>query len=351
MHAHVGDWLVVPDGSRWPPCPARADRRGAARRRLATVPRAVAGRRARDPAVPATGCPAAAPCRGAGDGRCNPVAVPAPSSRGARSERVVGPAGDGRAALDATSSGNEAGTRPIRSRGEEIMMDGSQSRAIVVGVDESASARDAAEWAADVAALWAAPLHLVHVVLGAPYDSPITLHPSWLTELCASAVRAGADPEDTEVIPGNTVDMLADRAAEARMLVLGSYGTGAWSGMLAGSVALAADRAGPLPGRCRPRQRTADPTAAQRTDRRRRRRNAVRAGRSGVRRRSRRCSGPGWSPCTPGPTWPLTAHGGLHRVADDEAALSEQAAATVGRRAGPDHGRASAAAGGAVDHR
>jgi len=118
------------------------------------------------------------------------------------------------------------------------MMDGSRSRAIVVGVDESASARDAAEWAADVAALWGAPLHLVHVVLGSAYDSPIALHPTWLTELCAGAVRAGADPEGTEVIPGNTVEMLAARAADARMLVLGSYGTGAWSGMLAGSAAL-----------------------------------------------------------------------------------------------------------------
>ena len=117
-------------------------------------------------------------------------------------------------------------------------MDGNRSRAIVVGVDESASAREAAEWAADLAALWAAPLHLVHVVTGAPYDSPITLQPTWLSELCANAVRAGADPEETEIIPGNTVDMLADRSAEARMLVLGSYGTGAWSGMLAGSAAL-----------------------------------------------------------------------------------------------------------------
>ena len=73
---------------------------------------------------------------------------------------------------------------------------------------------------------------------GAPYDPPMTLHPKWLTELCASAVRAGADPGGTEVIPGNTVDLLAQRAAAARMLVLGSYGTGAWSGMLAGSMAL-----------------------------------------------------------------------------------------------------------------
>lgn len=117
-------------------------------------------------------------------------------------------------------------------------MEGSRTRAIVVGVDESASARDAAEWAADVAALWGVPLHLVHVVPGAPHDSPITLHPSWLTDLCANAVRSGADPEGTEVIPGNTVEMLAARSVDARMLVLGSYRTGAWSGMLAGLVAL-----------------------------------------------------------------------------------------------------------------
>jgi nucleotide-binding universal stress UspA family protein len=117
-------------------------------------------------------------------------------------------------------------------------VDGSRSQAIVVGVDESSSARDAAEWAADVAAAWGAPLHLVHVALGAPQDPPITLHPTWLTELCDAAVRAGADPNGTEVIPGNTIDLLAHRAAGALMLVLGSYGTGAWSGMLAGSVAL-----------------------------------------------------------------------------------------------------------------
>jgi nucleotide-binding universal stress UspA family protein len=121
---------------------------------------------------------------------------------------------------------------------EESTVKVGRSQAIVVGVDESSSARDAAEWAADVAAAWGAPLHLVHVVLGAPQDPPITPHPMWLTELCDAAVRAGAHPEGTEIIPGSTFEMLAHRATEARMLVLGSYGTGAWSGMLAGSVAL-----------------------------------------------------------------------------------------------------------------
>jgi nucleotide-binding universal stress UspA family protein len=117
------------------------------------------------------------------------------------------------------------------------MMDDSRSRTIVVGVDESPSARDAAEWAADVAALWSAPLHLVHVVPGAASDYPIVLHPGWLNEFGDSALRAGADPE-TEVVLGNTVDLLVARATGAQLLVLGSYGAGARSGMLAGSVAL-----------------------------------------------------------------------------------------------------------------
>lgn len=118
------------------------------------------------------------------------------------------------------------------------MMDGSSSRAILVGVDESDSARDAAEWAADLAAVWGAPLHLVHVVPGAACDPPIGLQPKWLSELCASAVRAGADPDGSEVVPGNTIEWLTSRSAEARMLVIGSYGAGSWSGMLAGSMAL-----------------------------------------------------------------------------------------------------------------
>jgi nucleotide-binding universal stress UspA family protein len=118
-------------------------------------------------------------------------------------------------------------------------MDGRLPGAVVVGVDASDSARYAAEWAADIAAVWAVPLHLVHVVPGAEYDPPPGLRPNWLTELCDAAIRAGADPQGTEVVLGGTVELLADRAAGARLLVLGSYGSGAWSGMLAGSVALA----------------------------------------------------------------------------------------------------------------
>jgi nucleotide-binding universal stress UspA family protein len=40
------------------------------------------------------------------------------------------------------------------------------------------------------------------------------------------------------MVPGAAVELLSTRAGDCRLLVLGSYGEGAWSGMLAGSVAL-----------------------------------------------------------------------------------------------------------------
>jgi nucleotide-binding universal stress UspA family protein len=97
------------------------------------------------------------------------------------------------------------------------------ARPVVVGVDASASARDAAEWAADLAAAWNAPLHLVQVVLGWPDDAPVPRLPRWLRELVDAAERCGVGTVEAEVVPGGIVDTLLDRAAGARMLVLGSY--------------------------------------------------------------------------------------------------------------------------------
>jgi nucleotide-binding universal stress UspA family protein len=111
-------------------------------------------------------------------------------------------------------------------------------RPVVVGVDASDSARSAADWAADLAAVRGAPLHLLHTVPELP-DSSGSAPPAWLRELADAAERAGAGATRVEVVPGGTIDLLAERAEHARMLVLGSYGDGAWSGMLAGAVALA----------------------------------------------------------------------------------------------------------------
>ncbi|GAA5162356.1 hypothetical protein GCM10023321_47830 [Pseudonocardia eucalypti] len=117
------------------------------------------------------------------------------------------------------------------------------ARPIVVGVDDTASAHDAALWAADLASAWRAPLCLTHVVNGAGTVSTPEL-PSWLRELASAAERTGADPVATEVRYGATIDQLHVRSADARMLVLGSYGARGWGGVLAGENAV------PLLQRC-----------------------------------------------------------------------------------------------------
>jgi nucleotide-binding universal stress UspA family protein len=109
-------------------------------------------------------------------------------------------------------------------------------RPVVVGVDSSDCAREAAGWAADLAVAWGAPLHLVHVV---PARPAVTGTPPWLGELLDSARGAGVASPRADILGGVPADLLAARAVDARMLVLGSYGEGASSGMLAGSLALA----------------------------------------------------------------------------------------------------------------
>jgi nucleotide-binding universal stress UspA family protein len=111
-----------------------------------------------------------------------------------------------------------------------------ERRPVVVGVDSSDSARHAAEWAADLAAVWKLPLRLVHTV-GEGGDT--TEVPRWLRELRDGAERVGAEPTDAEVVSGVVDEVLLDRSGGARLLVVGSYGEGARAGMLAGSTALA----------------------------------------------------------------------------------------------------------------
>jgi nucleotide-binding universal stress UspA family protein len=117
------------------------------------------------------------------------------------------------------------------------MQSSTDPRPVVVAVDSSDSARDAAGWAADVAADWSAPLHLLYVPAGDPQDRPIDPLPNWLVELVDAAERGGARPCSAEGQPGDAVTTIAARAVGARMVVLGSYGAGAFAGMLAGSTA------------------------------------------------------------------------------------------------------------------
>jgi nucleotide-binding universal stress UspA family protein len=108
---------------------------------------------------------------------------------------------------------------------------------VVVGVDDSDSARDAALWAADLAADWGAPLQLTHVVNRAGTVSSYP-PPTWLRELRDAAERAGAEQTSTSVRYGSPGDQLLAQAHDARLLVLGSYGEDGWSGTLVGSNAL-----------------------------------------------------------------------------------------------------------------
>lgn len=113
------------------------------------------------------------------------------------------------------------------------------SRPVLVGVDPSDSARHAALWAADLAANQARPLLLVH----AEEEAGTGQEPDWLRELLDAALRSGAAAQ-ARTVPGNPIGRLVELSAEAHLLVVGSYGTGAQDGMLAGDVGLAlVDRA------------------------------------------------------------------------------------------------------------
>jgi nucleotide-binding universal stress UspA family protein len=135
--------------------------------------------------------------------------------------------------------GDAAKLRQQDRHPERIMQSSTDPRPVVVAIDASDSARDAAAWAADLAADWSAPLHLVHVVPGDPQDRPLDPLPSWLTTLLDVAERAGARPCTAEAQPGDLATTIAARAVGARMVVLGSYGAGASEGMLAGTTSRA----------------------------------------------------------------------------------------------------------------
>jgi nucleotide-binding universal stress UspA family protein len=112
------------------------------------------------------------------------------------------------------------------------MREGTSASPVVVGVDPSASARDAASWAADLAAARGCGVELVHVASTRPGAIP-----GWLRELEDAVERLGV-PVAAEVVRGTAFDVLLTRSHRAGMVVVGSFGRDTPAGLLVGSTAL-----------------------------------------------------------------------------------------------------------------
>ncbi|WP_344495626.1 universal stress protein [Nonomuraea monospora] len=123
------------------------------------------------------------------------------------------------------------------------------TRRIVVGVDGSAAAAAAVEWAAADAERRGLDLRLVHVCEQWSHKES--------TKCCAGALEAAADlargltggvKVTTDLRAGNVVDELIGESVTADSLVLGSRGLGGFTGMVLGSVstAVAGHAAGPV---------------------------------------------------------------------------------------------------------
>ncbi|MHA6794249.1 universal stress protein [Pseudonocardia bannensis] len=114
-------------------------------------------------------------------------------------------------------------------------MSTTDGRPVVVGVDTSPSARQAAEWAATEAARRDVPLQVVHVVAESGGSAEV---PGWLDDLLTAARKHGAGRVEARVERGKPAAVLLEHARSAGLVVVGGWGSDAFPGMLAGSVAL-----------------------------------------------------------------------------------------------------------------
>ena len=125
-------------------------------------------------------------------------------------------------------------------------------RRIVVGVDDSDNAADAARWAADEAAERGFELHLVFglnfpaqaaLLSPAPFEETRTRAFKLGNELLARVRESltAAHPELTitsEVAETGAAEALVERSKDARLVVTGSRGHGSFAGLMLGSVSL-----------------------------------------------------------------------------------------------------------------
>jgi len=117
---------------------------------------------------------------------------------------------------------------------------------VLVGVDGSEDSLVAVDWAAAEAASTGSALTVCHSTpFGPPFDLPAEATSDRLLIRGEQVVRAAAERARaiapgltiTEVVsPGSATPTLLERSAAARLLVVGSRGTGAFRGLLLGSV-------------------------------------------------------------------------------------------------------------------
>lgn len=128
-------------------------------------------------------------------------------------------------------------------------MSGSGAKPVLVGIDGSFSAERAARWAAREARERRVPLQLLHAYEFAADFTPDLERGSrdvflgygrdCLQQAAEQARHAAPGLEvSTELVVAQSVEVLAERSADASMVVVGSRGLGGVSGLILGSVAV-----------------------------------------------------------------------------------------------------------------
>lgn len=128
---------------------------------------------------------------------------------------------------------------------------------IVVGIDGSAGAARALEWAVEEAKLRGATVELVHVwqvpyVDGLAYTTA-ALDPRELEQAAVAVAEEAASqhrdavPIDVHVASGAPASVLLAEAKGADLLVVGSRGRGGFAGLLLGSVSQQVSHHAPCP--------------------------------------------------------------------------------------------------------
>jgi nucleotide-binding universal stress UspA family protein len=115
---------------------------------------------------------------------------------------------------------------------------------VVVGIDGSDSALSAAAWAAAIAARRDLPVRLVHAVDLPLVGPPDLVEVERLYEAVREQGQAYLDAANTagveaELKDGPVVPTLVEESRQASVLVLGSRGTGGFTGLLVGSIPMA----------------------------------------------------------------------------------------------------------------